>query len=120
MPVCNRRSTPSVHTLWQERMSPRSCSERKSRGRLCSVALAIASFLVFVAVLSIAGMALYMGALHTEPPSSSSELYMNPLKNMQVILLFQISFLLVVVQKFYEATVLLAPYKKKLVDIDSN
>ncbi|XP_008190743.1 uncharacterized protein LOC103312277 isoform X2 [Tribolium castaneum] len=72
MPVCNRRSTPSVHTLWQERMSPRSCTERKSRGRLCSVALAIASFLVFVAVLSIAGMALYMGALHTEPPSSNN------------------------------------------------
>ncbi|KAJ3639838.1 hypothetical protein Zmor_003173 [Zophobas morio] len=74
MPVCNRRSTPSVHTLWQERMSPRSCKERKSRGKLCSVVLAIASFLVFVAVLSIAGMALYMGALHTEPPSSNNPL----------------------------------------------
>jgi hypothetical protein len=48
-------------------MSP----ERKSRGRLCSVALAIASFLVFVAVLSIAGMALYMGALHTEPATNN-------------------------------------------------
>lgn len=73
MPACSRRSTPSVHALWQERMSPRSCAERKSsRGRFCSVALAIASFLVLVAVLAIAGMALYMSALHTDPPTTNN------------------------------------------------
>lgn len=72
--TCNRRSAPSTHNVWQDRIpssSSRSCLERKpSRGKLCSVALAIASFLVLVAVLSIAGLALYMGALHSEPPNS--------------------------------------------------
>ncbi|KAK9889389.1 hypothetical protein WA026_004663 [Henosepilachna vigintioctopunctata] len=43
---------------WQE--APR------SRDRLCPVALAIASFIVLLVVLTVAGLALYMGALHSE------------------------------------------------------
>ncbi|KAL3290131.1 hypothetical protein HHI36_023496 [Cryptolaemus montrouzieri] len=46
---------------WQE--APR------SRDRLCPLALAVASFLVLIVVLVVAGSALYMGALHSEFPS---------------------------------------------------
>nr|XP_023014445.1 cell wall protein DAN4 [Leptinotarsa decemlineata] len=72
-----RRSVSSLnHTLpWQERPPPTPVScigmeHKSSRGKLCSIALAIASFVVLVAVLAVAGLALYMGVLHTETPNA--------------------------------------------------
>ncbi|XP_045482622.1 uncharacterized protein LOC123686492 isoform X2 [Harmonia axyridis] len=41
----------------------------RPRDRLCPVALAVASFIVLIVVLTVAGLALYMGALHSEFPS---------------------------------------------------
>ncbi|CAH0562093.1 unnamed protein product [Brassicogethes aeneus] len=83
LPSCNRRATPSLghnsQTFWQSRNTARpvrSCISvneynKASKGKLCTIALAVASFLVLVAVLAIAGMALYMGTLHTETNSSA-------------------------------------------------
>ncbi|CAH2008583.1 unnamed protein product [Acanthoscelides obtectus] len=73
----SKLSTVSVnHALpWQGRhpsTSAASCIDverRSSRGKLCSIALAVASFVVLLAVLAIAGLALYLGILHTETPS---------------------------------------------------
>ncbi|XP_066259069.1 uncharacterized protein [Euwallacea similis] len=86
LPNCTGRrsaSTSSItHTynsLWQERhqlRTPISCVgiDRKpssSKGKACSIALAIASFIVLVIVLAIAGLALYMGISNTDSPTSS-------------------------------------------------
>ncbi|XP_060516368.1 serine protease nudel-like [Cylas formicarius] len=83
LPNCGgtRRSTSIAsishthHTLWQERYqhgTPMSCAgvERKqsSKGRVCSIALAVASFVVLIIVLAIAGLALYMGISQTDSP----------------------------------------------------
>ncbi|CAG9855145.1 unnamed protein product [Phyllotreta striolata] len=71
-----RRSTSSLTLTypWQERPPPTPVScvgieYKSSKGKLCSIALAVASFVVLVAVLAIAGLALYMGVLHTETPN---------------------------------------------------
>ncbi|XP_019869370.2 serine protease nudel isoform X2 [Aethina tumida] len=88
LPNSTRRPTPSLtnaHTsagavYWQSHnpRSVRSCISigndynKASKGKICTIALAIASFLVLIAVLAIAGMALYMGTLH--PAESTSGL----------------------------------------------
>ncbi|XP_076262079.1 uncharacterized protein LOC143197460 isoform X2 [Rhynchophorus ferrugineus] len=86
LPNCLGRSSTSTasiihphHSLWQERhhlRTPMSCIgvDRKppsSRGRICSIVLAIASFVVLVIVLAIAGLALYMGISNTEGPANA-------------------------------------------------
>lgn len=73
MSVCNRRGTPSVHTLWQEGVPIRACPEIKSKKKWCSISLVIASLVVFFVVLAIAGIALYIGTLHTEPSSNTGK-----------------------------------------------
>nr|XP_022915185.1 serine protease nudel-like [Onthophagus taurus] len=52
--------------LWREQPQP-SSNKPKGGGRTCSIALAAASLVVLVAVVSIAGLALYMGTLRGEP-----------------------------------------------------
>ncbi|XP_030746349.1 uncharacterized protein LOC115875103 isoform X2 [Sitophilus oryzae] len=86
LPNClGRRSTSTTsiihphHSLWQEGhhlRTPMSCIgiDRKapsSRSRVCSIVLAIASFIVLVIVLAIAGLALYMGISNTDPPTNA-------------------------------------------------
>ncbi|CAH1103275.1 unnamed protein product [Psylliodes chrysocephalus] len=78
VPSCTGRRSTSSLTLtypWQERPPPTPVScvgveYKSSKGKLCSIALAVASFVVLVAVLAIAGLALYMGVLHTETPNA--------------------------------------------------
>ncbi|XP_044766031.1 serine protease nudel-like isoform X2 [Coccinella septempunctata] len=41
----------------------------RPKDRICPIALAVASFIVIIVVLTVAGLALYMGALHSEFPS---------------------------------------------------
>ncbi|KAF5300956.1 hypothetical protein FQA39_LY10926 [Lamprigera yunnana] len=62
LPSRGRQST----MMWHHRTPP---SSEKPRSKATSVALAGAAFLVFIAVLSIAGLALYMGVLRTEAPT---------------------------------------------------
>lgn len=77
MSVCNRRGTPSVHTLWQEGVPIRTYPEAKAKRKLCSIGLVIASLVVFFVVLAVAGISLYIGALHTEPSSNSGKQKIN-------------------------------------------
>lgn len=73
MSVCNRRGTPSVHTLWQEGVPIRAYPETKSKKKCCPIGLVIASLVVFFVVLAVAGIALYIGTLHTEPSSNTGK-----------------------------------------------
>ncbi|XP_017781082.1 PREDICTED: serine protease nudel-like isoform X2 [Nicrophorus vespilloides] len=61
-------STRNSALLWHERAH---LNAKKSRGKICSIALATAAFLVLVTVLAIAGLALYMGAFRNEPTNAS-------------------------------------------------
>ncbi|KAF5275348.1 hypothetical protein FQR65_LT04176 [Abscondita terminalis] len=62
LPSRSHRST----MLWHHRTQQ---TPEKPKSKMTSVVLAGAAFLVFVAVLSIAGLALYMGVLRTEAPT---------------------------------------------------
>lgn len=56
--------------LWHDtKQMPKVAATGHSKGKYCSIALAAATFFVLIAVLSIAGLALYMGALRSEPSS---------------------------------------------------
>lgn len=70
-----------------------------SKGKACSIALAVASFVVLIIVLGIAGLALYMGISNTDSPASC-KLFILHQRNFLLKQIFQQLSHLAVAQKY--------------------